>query len=84
MTHHDDDMSQQKTEFRFDGPNDLAQALDAIALSYGIPRTAYILRVLSREVNAVAHRAMVLQRCAVGNPRLSAPKPPIEDLEGIE
>lgn len=60
-----------KTELRGLCPNDLAQALDAIAHSEGVDRNTYVVRVLDEKVREVAHKQMMLSRMLRGNPYLT-------------
>ncbi len=60
-----------KTELRGDVSTDLAQALDAIALSRDMTRHAFVVEVLEREVRRIAHELIVLQRTTRGNPYFS-------------
>lgn len=62
-----------KTELRGDVPTDLAQALDAIALSRDMTRHAFVMEVLEREVLRVAHEQRVLARTTRGNPYFADP-----------
>lgn len=64
-------MTPDKTELRGLCPVDLAQALDAIAMSEGIDRNAYVVKVLDAEVRKVAHKQMMLSRTLKGNPYLT-------------
>lgn len=54
---------------------DLAQALDAIAMSEGMDRNTYIIKVLDAEVKRVTHKQMMLSRTLKGNPYLTEPTP---------
>lgn len=56
-----------KTELRGLAPTELAQALDAIAMSRGMDRNTYVVQVLEAEVKRVAHEAMLLSRLLRGN-----------------
>ena len=60
-----------KTELRGLCPTELAQALDAIAMSEGLDRNSYVVKVLDAEVRKVAHKQMMLARTLKGNPYLS-------------
>ena len=60
-----------KTELRGLCPTELAQALDAIAMSEGMDRNTYVVKVLDAEVRKVAHKQMMLARTLKGNPYLS-------------
>ncbi len=51
-------------------PNDLVQALDAIAHSEGLSRNEYVNRVLDMHVKLVAHKQIMLARMLKGNPYL--------------
>lgn len=66
-------MAADKTELRGLVSNDLASALDAIAMARGMDRHAYVVQVLDAEVKRVAHEAMVLHRVLRGNPYLTEP-----------
>lgn len=57
-----------KTELRGLCPNDLVQALDAIAHSEGLNRNEYVNRVLDEHVKLVAHKQIMLARMLKGNP----------------
>jgi len=59
-----------KTELRGLCPSELAQALDAIAMSDGMDRNTYVNKVLDAEVRKVAHKQMMLARTLKGNPYL--------------
>lgn len=59
-----------KTELRGLCPTELAQALDAIAMSEGMDRNTYVVKVLDAEVRKVAHKQMMLARTLKGNPYL--------------
>jgi hypothetical protein len=59
-----------KTELRGLCPSELAQALDAIAMSEGMDRNTYVVKVLDAEVRKVAHKQMMLARTLKGNPYL--------------
>lgn len=59
-----------KTELRGLCPSELAQALDAIAMTHGLDRNAYVIMVLEAEVKKVAHAHMMLARTLKGNPYL--------------
>jgi len=59
-----------KTELRGLCPSELAQALDAIAMSEGMDRNTYVIKVLDAEVRKVAHKQMMLARTLKGNPYL--------------
>jgi hypothetical protein len=61
-------MATDKSELRQLAPTHLLQALDAIAMTKGMERHAYIEAVLTAEAKKVAHEAMVLSRCLHGNP----------------
>ena len=65
-------MSADKTELRGMAPLDLVSALDAIALSRNLDRTALVNEVLTRFVKQVGHEMNVLHRMARGNALLSA------------
>lgn len=60
-----------KTELRGLCPTELAQALDAIAMSEGMDRNTYVVKVLDAEVRKVAHKQMMLARTLKGNPYIA-------------
>jgi hypothetical protein len=60
-----------KTELRGLCPTELAQALDAIAMTKGMDRNAFVIQVLEQEVKRVLHDASVLHRVLRGNPLMS-------------
>jgi hypothetical protein len=60
-----------KTELRGLCPTELAQALDAIAMTKGLDRNAFVIQVLEAEVRRVLHDASVLHRALRGNPLMS-------------
>lgn len=60
-------MAADNTELRGIVTADLAQALDAIAMSRGMTRHAYVVQVLEHEVRKVAHEVMLLHRVLRGN-----------------
>jgi predicted transcriptional regulator len=60
--------SHHKTELRGEVSHDLAQALDAIALSRDLTRHAFVVDVLEKEVRRIAHEQKVLARVTRGNP----------------
>lgn len=64
-------MAAEKTELRGLAPTDLVQALDAIAHSEGMDRTAYINKILDEHCKVVAHKSIVLTRMLRGNPYLT-------------
>ncbi len=66
-------MASDKTELRGLVTNDLAHALDAIALARGMDRHAYVVSVLESEVRKVSHEAMLLARMLRGNPYMTEP-----------
>lgn len=68
-------MAHDKTELRGLSPTDLAQALDAIAMSEGMDRNTYVIKVLDAEVKRVTHKQMMLSRTLKGNPYLTEPTP---------
>ena len=74
-------MASDKSELRGLAPTELVSALDAIAVSRDIDRTALINAVLGAYVNKVAHRSIVLQRMSRGNALLSDASAPTQDLE---
>lgn len=59
-----------KTELRGLVSADLAQALDAIAMSRGMDRHAYVVQILEADVKRVAHEVSVITRVLRGNPYL--------------
>ena len=61
----------QKVELRGLCDPELAQALDAIAMSRGMDRNAYVVAVLKGEVQRVLHEASVVSRALKGNPLLA-------------
>ena len=63
-------MAIDKTELRGLVSADLAQALDAIAMSRSLDRHAYVVQVLEAEVKRVIHEASVIHRVLRGNPYL--------------
>ena len=65
-------MAADKTELRGMAPADLVAALDAIAISRDMDRTALVNQVLTKYVKQVAHEMNVLHRMARGNALLSA------------
>ena len=60
-----------KTELRGLCDTELAQALDAIAMTKGMDRNTYVNSVLAAEVRRVLHDASVLHRVLRGNPLMS-------------
>lgn len=60
-------MAIDKTELRGLVSADLAQALDAIAMSRGLDRHAYVVQVLEADVKRVAHETSLLSRLLRGN-----------------
>ena len=64
-------MAADKAELRGLAPIELVQALDAIAHSEGMDRTAYVNRVLDEHCKVVAHKSIVLTRMLRGNPYLT-------------
>lgn len=65
--------SSLRTEIRGEVTTDLAQALDAIALSRDMTRHAFIVEVLEREVCRIAHQQRILARTTRGNPYFTEP-----------
>lgn len=63
-------MAIDKTELRGLVSADLAQALDAIAMSRGMDRHAYVVQILEADVKRVAHEVSVITRVLRGNPYL--------------
>lgn len=57
-------------ELRGDAPADLVFALDALAYSENMNRTAYVNKVLSAHVEVELHRASVLHSMLRDNPLL--------------
>ena len=55
-------------ELRGDAPTDLVRALDALALSEDLSRTAYINLVLGEHVTKVLHKTSMLHSMLKGNP----------------
>lgn len=76
-------MASEQKELRGDVPVELLSALDAIALAYGVTRIAVVIKLLTRDVNLIAHRSNVLQRMAPGNPLLSEPTAPSSEWGAI-
>lgn len=72
-------MAAEKTETRGLWPTPLAQAVDAIAYTYGLDRNALTVKVMTDFANKVAHRSKVLQSMAHGNPLLSEPTGPTSE-----
>lgn len=64
-------MAADKLELRGMAPADLVTALDAIAISRNIDRTALVNALLITEVKRIAHEANLLVRMARGNALLS-------------
>jgi hypothetical protein len=64
-------MAADKTELRGMAPLDLVSALDAIAISRNLDRTALVNEVLTKYVKQVSHEMNVLHRMARGNALLS-------------
>jgi hypothetical protein len=64
-------MGADKIELRGMASVDLVSALDAIALSRNLDRTALVNEVLTRFVKQVGHEMNVLHRMARGNALLS-------------
>ena len=60
-----------KTELRGLCPTEIAQALDAIAMTKGMDRNAFVNMILEAEVKRVLHDASVLHRVLKGNPLMS-------------
>lgn len=65
-------MALEKTELRGMAPPELVAALDAIAISRDMDRTALVNSILTKYVKQVAHEMNVLHRMARGNALLSA------------
>lgn len=74
-------MAAEKSELRGLAPTDLVAALDAIAVSHDIDRTALINAVLGAYVKKVAHRSIVLQRMSRGNALLTDASAPTQELD---
>lgn len=72
-------MAAEKTELRGMAPADLVAALDAIAISRDMDRTALVNQVLTRYVKQVGHEATLLMRMARGNALLSCDLAPESD-----
>ncbi|NDZ12068.1 hypothetical protein [Variovorax sp. WS11] len=72
-------MPSDKVEMRGLAPAELAQALDAIAHTWGMDRNTLNIKVLSKFVQETAHRSKLLQSMARGNPLLSEPEVPATD-----
>ena len=66
-------MAADKTELRGLVSNELAAALDAIAMARGMDRNTFVVSVLDREVRRIAHEAMLLHRTLRGNTYLAEP-----------
>lgn len=64
-------MAADKLELRGMAPADLVTALDAIAVSRNIDRTALVNALLTVEVKRIAHEANLLVRMSRGNALLS-------------
>jgi len=64
-------MAADKTELRGMASVDLVSALDAIAISRDMDRTALVNEVLTKFVRQVGHEATLLMRMARGNALLS-------------
>lgn len=64
-------MAADKTELRGMASADLVSALDAIAISRDMDRTALVNQILTRYVKQVGHEATLLMRMARGNTLLS-------------
>jgi hypothetical protein len=60
----------QRVELRGLCSPDLASALDAIAMSRGMDRNAYVVQVLEADVKRVLHESSVINRALRGNPLL--------------
>lgn len=60
-----------KTELRGMCPSELAEALDAIAMTKGLDRNAFVIQILEAEVKRVLHDASVLHRVLRGNPLMA-------------
>ena len=60
-----------KTELRGMAPTPLVQALDAIALSRGLDRNAYIVGVLEKHVRGYLDEVSVVMTTLRGNPLLA-------------
>jgi len=61
-------MSTDTKELRGDAPVELVSALDALALSEGMARNAYVNQVLSKHVNERLHALSTAHRMLSGNP----------------
>lgn len=64
-------MAAEKVELRGMASADLVSALDAIAISRDMDRTALVNQELTRFVKRVGHEATLLMRMARGNALLS-------------
>jgi hypothetical protein len=60
----------QRVELRGLCSPELASALDAIAMSRGMDRNAYVVQVLEADVKRVLHESSVINRALRGNPLL--------------
>lgn len=61
----------ERTELRGQCATPVVQALDALAMTMGLDRTAYVNQVLEAHVKAELHKASLLTRALRGNPLLS-------------
>ena len=66
-------MAADKTELRGLVSNELAAAIDAIAMARGMDRITFVVSILDREVKSVCHEAIFLHRTLRGNPYLVEP-----------
>jgi hypothetical protein len=64
-------MSPDNKELRGEAPAHLVAALDALALSNDMTRTAYVNEILARHVTKEMHKVTLLSRVLRGNPLLS-------------
>lgn len=60
----------EKVELRGLAPAELAQALDALAMSEGQDRNSYVVKVLESHVRGELRRASLISRVLRGNPLL--------------
>lgn len=64
-------MAADKTELRGLVSNDLAQALDALAMANDQDRHAYIVQILEAHVKKRIHEASLIVRVLRGNPLMT-------------
>ena len=72
-------MSRETVELRADGPRDLVEAFDMIALSKGMSRTTLLLRVMRLYVAQKQHEANLIAKSAP-----VTPAPPDSDWSRAE